>query len=176
MEGSHATGNPFCPQCGMALVFWPRTAQRHPFCSGCGYVRYRNPVAGVAVVVRDDEGKVLMGQRDRGEYSGLWCIPCGYVEWDEDIRSAAVREFEEETGLVVRLTGLVAVHSNFHNPKLHTVGTWFAGEVTGGHLHPKDGEFRALGYKDPAAPPPLAFPTDAVVLADLAAGRWMSFE
>ena len=176
MDSTPAIGHRFCPACGLPLVFSARSGREHPFCSGCGFVRYRNPIAGVAVIVRDDEGRVLMGQRDRGEYSGLWCIPCGYVEWDEDIREAGVREFEEETGLEVRLTGLFAVHSNFHNAKQHTVGTWYSGEVVGGRLHPKDGEFRTLGYHDPAEPPPLAFPTDAIVLRDLAAGKSMSFE
>ena len=40
--------------------------------------------------------------------------------------------------------------------------------VVGGELHPADGEFTEVGYFDPATPPPLAFPTDALVLANLA--------
>jgi ADP-ribose pyrophosphatase YjhB (NUDIX family) len=122
----------------------------------------------VAVVVQDGEGRVLMGRRASGEYAGRWCIPCGYVEWGEDIREAAVREFLEETGLQMRLGEVVAVHSNFHNPKLLTVGTWFRGEVMGGEVHPADGEFDTLEWHHPAAPPDLAFPTDALVLSHLA--------
>jgi hypothetical protein len=38
-------------------------------------------------------------------------------------------------------------------------------------LYPVDGELDALEYVDPAAPPPLAFPTDALVLAQLATDR-----
>ncbi|HET7738981.1 MAG TPA: NUDIX hydrolase [Tepidiformaceae bacterium] len=130
---------------------------------------YRNPVAGVAVIVRDAEGRVLMGRRATGEYAGLWCIPCGYVEWGEDIRDAAVREFREETGLEVAIGEVAAAHSNFHNPAQLTVGVWFHGTVTGGELAPLDGEFDTLGYHHPGTPPPLAFPTDAAVLRDLAA-------
>lgn len=158
----------FCPDCGRALVSSVRGGEQYPRCLGCGYVRYKNPVVGVAVVLRDAEGRVLMGRRASGEYAGRWCIPCGYVEWGEDVRDAARREFREETGLHVETGGIVAVHSNFHNPKLYTVGVWFAGAITGGHLHPADGEFDALDYWPPGAPPPLAFPTDALVLADLA--------
>jgi 8-oxo-dGTP diphosphatase len=134
-------------------------------------VQYRNPAAGVAVIVLDDAGRVLLGERASGEWAGLWCIPCGYVEWHEDIREAAVREFEEETGLVVKLGEVFAVHSNFHNPKQHTVGTWFRGEVVGGELHPRDGELKQLAYVAPAEPPPLAFPTDELVLEELARER-----
>lgn len=158
----------FCPLCGETLARDERDAYSR--CPACGFVHYRNPVAGVAVVIRDAAGRVLMGERSTGDWAGLWCIPCGYVEWHEDIRDAAVREFEEETGLLVQLGDVIAVHSNFHNPKQHTVGTWFAGEVIGGELYPRDGELAQLAYVDPADPPPLAFPTDALVLEQLAAG------
>jgi ADP-ribose pyrophosphatase YjhB (NUDIX family) len=157
----------FCPDCGQRLV---ADGGKHPRCPACGFVRYRNPIVGVAVVVRDETGRVLLGRRSKGDYAGLWCIPCGYVEWDEDVREAAGREFREETGLAVDVGDVIAVHSNFHNAKQHTVGIWFAGQVTGGSLQTADNELDALAYFGPAEPPELAFPTDALVLRQLAAG------
>ncbi len=172
MPGGHP-GAPdpycYCPQCGTPLQHGEGPEGR-PHCTRCGYIRYRNPAVGVAVVLQDAQGRVLMGRRASGEYAGLWCIPCGYVEWSEEIRTAGAREFCEETGIEVELGEIVAVHSNFHNPKLHTVGVWFRGRAVGGALHPVDGEFSELAYRDPASPPPLAFPTDALVLAQLASG------
>jgi len=155
----------YCPECGTALS----RAGRRPSCPACGYVHYRNPAVGVAVVLRDEAGRVLLGRRATGAYAGRWCIPCGYVEWDEDVRAAAIREFLEETGLRVTIGEVVAVHSNFHNPRQHTVGIWFAGLAPSGTLQPADGELDALAFVDPAQPPPLAFPTDGLVLAHLAA-------
>lgn len=155
----------YCPECGTGL----RREGGRPVCPACGYVRYRNPAVGVAVVVRDEDGRVLLGRRASGAYAGLWCIPCGYVEWDEDVRDAAIREFAEETGLTVSLGKVIAVHSNFHNPRQHTVGIWFEGHHPSGQLQPSDGELDALAFVEPSHPPPLAFPTDAIVLADLAA-------
>ena len=160
----------FCADCGTPLFFDARGGRRYPFCPACGYVRYRNPAVGVAVVIRDDAGRVLLGRRATGDYAGLWCIPCGYVEWDEDVREAAIRETLEETGLVVQALGVVAVHSNFHNRDRQTVGIWFEGRVTGGEMAPADGELTELRFCDPSAPPPLAFPTDALVLAQLTRG------
>lgn len=157
----------FCPRCGHPLVIWPRVGSTHPLCSNCGYVRYRNPAVGVAVVLQDEDGRVLMGRRARGDYAGHWCIPCGYVEWDEDVRAAARREFREETGLVVETGDVLAVHSNFHNREKQTVGVWFRGRAVGGKLEPLDGEFTELKWCDPAEPPVLAFPTDALVLKQL---------
>ena len=173
MSSPFPTASPtggFCPDCGQALFGDVRGGNRYARCTNCGYIRYRNPIVGVAVIIHDDAGRVLLGRRAKGAYEGLWCVPCGYVEWHEDVRDAARREFAEETGLVVELEGVVAVHSNFHNAKQHTVGIWFAGVAVGGNLHPTDGELSELGYFDAGAPPALAFPTDALVLADLAAG------
>lgn len=160
----------YCPDCGGALFFDYRGGERKPFCAACGFVRYRNPAVGVAAVLRDGEGRVLLGRRARGEYAGQWCIPCGYVEWDEDVRAAAVRECAEETGLEVALGAVIAVHSNFHNREKQSVGIWFAARSLGGEPRPSDGELTELGWFDPGLPPsPLAFPTDELVLGQLAA-------
>jgi 8-oxo-dGTP diphosphatase len=158
----------FCPDCGGALFFDYRGGEQAPKCPACGFRRVRYPTVGVAVVIRDGEGRVLMGKRAHGPRAGLWCIPCGRLEWDEDVRAGAVRELLEETGLVVSADEVLAVHSNFHDIERQTVGIWFAGSVLGGELHPADGELSELAYFDPATPPPLAFPTDALVLAQLA--------
>ena len=128
----------------------------------------RRPTVGVAIVVRDERGRVLLGKRAVGWGSGLWCIPCGSLEWGEDVRSAAERELLEETGLRARAGRVVAVHSNFHDPERLTVGIWFAGEDVRGNPAPEDGELSEIGYFDAADPPPLAFPTDAIVLEQLA--------
>ena len=88
----------------------------------------------------------------------MWCIPCGYVEWGEDIREAAHREFLEETGLEVEVGVAYAVHSNFHDPESLTVGIWFRGTPTGGSLEAGD-DLDRVGYFPLDAPPePLAFP------------------
>lgn len=128
----------------------------------------RRPTVGVAIVLRDDAGRVLLGKRAVGWGAGEWCIPCGSLEWGEDVRAAAARELLEETGIRARAGKVVAVHSNFHDPERLTVGIWFAGEDAQGEPVPADGELSEVGYFDPAEPPPLAFPTDALVLAQLA--------
>ncbi len=157
----------YCPMCGAALGRHRVGERERPACAACGYVQYRNPAVGVAVIVRRGS-TVLLGRR-AGSYQGAWCIPCGYVEWDEDVRVAACREFLEETGLQVRITGVYAVHSNFHNPRQHTVGVWFAGEVAGGALCAGDDLDEVAFFELTALPEPLAFPTDRLVLEQLRA-------
>jgi 8-oxo-dGTP diphosphatase len=155
----------FCAACGGGLHCASGAVHRQ--CTACGRITYRNPVVGVAVVVLDRD-MILLGRRSRGPYAGRWCIPCGYVEWDEDIRTAARREMREETGLEVTLGDVVAVHSNFHDRAKQTVGVWFRGHLTGSALRAGD-DLDQLAYFPLDTPPPLAFPTDAEVIGSLRA-------
>ncbi|MCY0904923.1 NUDIX hydrolase [Arthrobacter sp. H14-L1] len=63
---------------------------------------------GVTAVVFDDAGKVLLGQRaDTGD----WTLITGMLDPGEEPAVGAAREVLEETGVVARMEGLVAVHS-----------------------------------------------------------------
>lgn len=159
----------FCPRCGEPLEARIRGGLPRPSCASCGFVHFRNPAVGVAVVLLDDHGRILLGRRSAGGNVGEWCIPCGYVEWGEDIRDAARRKFLEETGIEVETGDVCAVHSNFHNEASLTVGVWFYARRVAGEPRASD-DLDAVEWFDPKHPPePLAFPTDRVVLEDLAA-------
>jgi ADP-ribose pyrophosphatase YjhB (NUDIX family) len=126
---------------------------------------------GVAVVVTDVAGRVLLVQRCPGQFgAGLWCLPCGYVGWGEDLRGAAAREALEEAGVEVEVGAVAQVAVNRHEPARPTVGIWFAARLLDPAVEPRAGDdAAAVGWFDPASPPPLAFQTDGPVLANLAA-------
>ena len=127
---------------------------------------------GVAVVI-DSSRRVLLVQRGPGQFgAGLWCLPCGYVEWGEDLRDAAAREALEEAGVAVEAGDVVQVAVNRHDPDRPTVGIWFSARLIDPLAEPRAGDDAvAVGWYDPADPPPLAFPTDVTVIARLAAQR-----
>lgn len=153
----------YCYRCGGKLKKVSSEKSRL-VCSKCKTVSYENPIVGVAGMVFDSKGRILMVRRSSGmDYEGLWCIPCGYVEYNEDIRVAVARELKEETGLVVNPGKVFAVHSNFHNPRQHTVGIWFLCSVVSGKLLAGD-DADMVDWFYPGNPPPLAFPTDKLVL------------
>lgn len=100
----------------------------------------------------------------------MWCIPCGYAEYYEDVREAAIREFKEETNLDIKLRDVFNIHSNFHNPAQHTVGIWFMIEEYYGNMKPGDdidelGFFSTEDIKDKNIE--LAFPTDNLIILEL---------
>jgi len=160
----------FCPRCAGRLVPAVRSGRNRMTCPACGWVHYRNPGVGAAVLVRDDDGRVLLVRRSaRSTKAGLWCIPCGYVDYGEDVAAAAAREMLEETGLLVEIDGPVYVRSNFHDPARLTVGVWFSAAVVGGTLAAGDDADDAAWFHLDELPE-LAFPTDRELL-DRLAGR-----
>jgi 8-oxo-dGTP pyrophosphatase MutT (NUDIX family) len=65
------------------------------------------PAAGVLAV--DSDGRVLL-QRRRD--TGQWAIPMGKQEIGETVTQCAERETREETGVTVKVTGLLGIFSD----------------------------------------------------------------
>ena len=161
----------FCPQCGAELVRRNIDGKDRSQCPECDWIHWRNPAVGAAVLIIDDDGRVLLVRRAPGATrAGLWSVPAGFVDYGEEIRAAAARELLEETGLVADVGEVAHVASNFHDPAKLTVGVWFWGTVTGGEAAPGD-DADDLGFFALDELPELAFDTDRELLAGLQAAR-----
>lgn len=153
----------YCPICGGSLIYRQYYDRQRLTCLQCDYILYENPIVGVAAIVINEQGELLLGRRTGGSYDGLWCIPCGYLEYDEDVYDGTKREFQEETNLIIDIIKVFSVQSNFHDPARHTVGLWFLAEVIGGTLRAGD-DLDMVRYFALDKIPPLAFPTDQTVI------------
>lgn len=64
---------------------------------------YPRPSVTVDIVVFGYDGgkqlKLLLIKRGSEPYKGSWALPGGFVDLDEDLETAALRELEEETGV-----------------------------------------------------------------------------
>ncbi|MFO0881224.1 MAG: NUDIX domain-containing protein [Gemmataceae bacterium] len=114
--------------------------------------------------------EVLLIQRDADPFAGHWALPGGFVHQDEDLIAAALRELEEETGLVpISLEQVGAVGTPGRDPRGHTITVVWVGLVPGdrGQLR-ASGDARAVRWFDVRALPPLAFDHGTLLLQSLA--------
>ncbi len=61
-----------------------------------------------AAIFRGSE--VLLIQRSKGAFEGLWSFPGGHIEPGERARDAAAREVREETCIEAEILGVLDVH------------------------------------------------------------------
>ncbi|WP_407699309.1 NUDIX hydrolase [Streptomyces alkaliphilus] len=78
-----------------------------------------------------------MCRRDDGAPGPTWQFPAGEIEAGETAEEAAVRETEEETGLVVRVVALLGERVH---PKTRRLMSYVACEVVSGTPHLADAE------------------------------------
>ena len=72
--------------------------------------------------------EVLLIQRKHNRFAGMWALPGGFVDMDETVEQAVVRELEEETGLrLEKLKQLFTFSEIGRDPRGRTVSVTFYG-------------------------------------------------
>ncbi|MEP6666181.1 MAG: NUDIX domain-containing protein [Nocardioidaceae bacterium] len=112
-------------------------------------------------VVRDEDGRILLQRRSD---NGLWSVPGGALDPDEQPAQACVREVYEETGLVVRPVMVLGVETHpitsYPNGDVaQAIVTVFACVIQGGRLESLDGESVELRFFAPEEIPDSDFIT-----------------
>lgn len=66
---------------------------------------------GVGALVFDDDGRIFLARRgtEARNETGAWEFPGGTVEYGETLEVAVRREFREEYGMEIKLTGLLGI-------------------------------------------------------------------
>ena len=155
----------FCVDCGTALV--PRVIEGREVeaCPRDGFILWHDPKVSTAVVV-EAEGGIVLGRRSIEPGYGLWCLPGGFVNDDEDPAVAAVRECREEISAAVELTGLIGV---YHIPKADApsmIAIAYKGRLIEGATPAAGAEMLEVAVFNPGSVPALAFPSHTNVVAE----------
>jgi 8-oxo-dGTP diphosphatase len=100
-------------------------------------------IAGV--VLRDDVGRYLLVQEKKQKAYGLWNLPAGWVDDNESISDAAVREAREETGLNVQIIGDKPINTE-ELPGIHRTLYAYHAKIVSGELKVQEDEILAAGW------------------------------
>ncbi len=157
----------YCPRCGHALERRQLYGALRPICPSCGRVHFIDPKVAVGVLI-EDAGRLLLVKRGNDPERGRWSVPAGFVDAGEDPARAAEREALEETGLQVRVTGLLDVFSRGQSSEGADIFIVYHAQAIGGPLGPGD-DAEAVGYFGPEALPELAFESTQQIVS-----RWRS--
>ena len=103
----------YCSRCGHSLEFGQVEGEDRErlACTSCGYIAYVNPRLVVTAIPVMDDGRVILLRRGIDPGRGLWAQPGGFLEVDETVSEAAMRETYEETGLVVQPGDIIGLYS-----------------------------------------------------------------
>ena len=86
--------------------------------------KYPRPsvTADCIVITKEYVPRVLLIQRGNEPFKGCWAFPGGFLDMDETTEQCAIRELEEETGLIVDEVQQIGAYSKVdRDPRGRTI-------------------------------------------------------
>jgi ADP-ribose pyrophosphatase YjhB (NUDIX family) len=160
-----------CSRCGAELAFGSVDGEDRDrlACSTCGFVAYVNPRLVVTTIPVTDDGEVVLIRRGIEPGRGSWAQPGGFLEIDETVGEAAVRETLEETGLVVEPGEIVGLYTRL---EAAVVVLAFEARIVGGAMAPTPEALEVRTFAPDAIPwSGIEFKTIYFALSDWLARR-----
>jgi len=112
----------FCSHCGAPVTLKVPAGDSLPrhVCDACNTIHYSNPklVVGSLPVWED---QVLLCRRAIEPRQGFWTLPAGFMENNETMTDAAIRETLEEASARVELEGLYTLVSIPYISQVHVI-------------------------------------------------------
>ena len=112
----------FCSECGKTVVHRIPEGDNLPrfICEHCDIVHYQNPklVVGCLPVYKE---QVLLCKRAIEPSYGLWTLPAGFMENQESLEEAALRESREEANANLDIEDIYSVISLPHINQIYVL-------------------------------------------------------
>nr|WP_320022644.1 NUDIX hydrolase [uncultured Draconibacterium sp.] len=94
------------------------------------YPRTALTVDAIVFVKSDKETSVLLIERGREPFKNRWALPGGFIEMDETLEQACIRELEEETGLQIeKMQQFGAYDAIDRDPRHRTISVVYSVEL-----------------------------------------------
>jgi ADP-ribose pyrophosphatase YjhB (NUDIX family) len=135
-------------------------------CPNCSFVDWHNPAPAAGAVVIDN-GKLLLVRRADEPRRGDWCVPAGFMEWDESPSECAVRELKEETGLDIQPGKILNVYSGSDDPRTNALLILYFGIIIGGQVKAGDDAAEVALFGKNEIPANIAFAAHIQAIKDL---------
>ena len=156
----------FCSRCGSTLRFGsvPDEDRHRLACANCGHIVYVNPRLVVTTLPITESGEIVLIRRGIEPGRGWWAQPGGFLEVDETVNQAAIRETWEETGLLVQPGEIVGLYTRLEATVVTIV---FEARIVGGTAAPTREASEIVAFTPESIPwPEIAFNTTTWALRD----------
>ncbi len=91
---------------------------------------YKNPIPTVDIIIEIEPKGIVLIKRKNPPYG--WALPGGFVDYEESLEEAAVREAKEETDLDAELIGQFHTYSDpARDPRHHSISTVYIAKAKG---------------------------------------------
>ena len=155
-----------CTNCGGALRFGevPGEHRHRLVCVDCGHIAYVNPRLVVTAFPVTDTGELILLRRGIEPGLGLWAQPGGFLEVDETVHEAAIRETHEETGLLIEPGEIIGLYTRL---EASVVTIAYEAKIVGGKAAPTPEAIEVVAFAPEHIPwAGIAFKTTTIALRD----------
>ncbi|MBD23397.1 MAG: hypothetical protein CMG46_00110 [Candidatus Marinimicrobia bacterium] len=102
----------YCSQCGETNTHGYIDGNHRYHCTHCKAIHYQNPKP-TATLICPKGDHLLLGRRAFSPGKGEWGLPGGFMELNETLYDAALRELKEETNLEGKVTRILGTCSHY---------------------------------------------------------------
>jgi ADP-ribose pyrophosphatase YjhB (NUDIX family) len=156
----------YCSNCGTSLQFGALVGEDRDrlSCPECGHIAYVNPRLVVTALPITDAGELVLLRRGIDPGRGYWAQPGGFLEIDETVHQAAIRETREETGLLIEPGEIIGLYTRL---EAAVVTIAFEARVVGGTPSSTPEALEVRSFAPESIPwPDIAFRTTMWMLRD----------